>query len=310
MQLDLNKGVNLKIEGEAGKYSTLPIDVLIKVAENLQKLVQDIAKYEIDSPYNIDLNNFKIELSGFRHGSAVPAFKFTPRVKFTIDSNQDVVEQRNVVNGRFNRYMEIADNGDYSKLRNECKNNISRNAIVRSLGNFANSTGNSPMSFSKISSEGKVISISKVNKIKPKVIESLITKIEDLEAKSEDKFGVATIKEVTTKTGHKRRKIVDDIMDHDATLSFSFSEIQFMGRQYVLKGDLNCKLQKEEGYYVIENSILDIVGTGDSVEEAKMCFSEEFDYIYKRYNELKEEELTSRTKTARDFINLIISQIM
>ena len=36
MQVDLNKGVNLRVEGEIGKHNTLPIEYLVKLAENFR----------------------------------------------------------------------------------------------------------------------------------------------------------------------------------------------------------------------------------------------------------------------------------
>ena len=36
MQADLVKGLNLRVEGEIGKYNTLPIEYLVNLAENLQ----------------------------------------------------------------------------------------------------------------------------------------------------------------------------------------------------------------------------------------------------------------------------------
>ena len=77
MQVDLTKGLNLRVEGEIGKFNTLPIEYLVKLVENLQKFLQDIAKHQLEVDGAIDLNNFKVELSGFKIGSAIPEFIFT-----------------------------------------------------------------------------------------------------------------------------------------------------------------------------------------------------------------------------------------
>ena len=45
MQVNLTTGINLRVEGEIGKHNTLPNEYLVKLAENLKKLLQDIAKY-------------------------------------------------------------------------------------------------------------------------------------------------------------------------------------------------------------------------------------------------------------------------
>src|SRR5437773_2187308 len=112
MPIDLTKGFNLRVEGEIGKFNTLPIEHLVKLAENLQKLLQNIAKHQLEVEGAIDLDNFKVELSGFKIGSAIPEFVFTPRVK-TVTSG-DIFEQRTFVNDKFDSYLRVADKGDYS----------------------------------------------------------------------------------------------------------------------------------------------------------------------------------------------------
>ncbi len=79
MAIDLQKGISLKIEGELGKFQTLPIDSLTKIAESLQELVMSIAKYDLPTNEAIDLNNFKLELTDFQKSSAIPYFCFNSK---------------------------------------------------------------------------------------------------------------------------------------------------------------------------------------------------------------------------------------
>jgi hypothetical protein len=95
MDFDLEKGISFKIEGELGKYQTLPIDALIEIAESFQNLVLSIAKNDLSSDNSIDYNNFKIELDDFTKSSSVPSFIFTPRIQHT---TSDYKEQRNLIN--------------------------------------------------------------------------------------------------------------------------------------------------------------------------------------------------------------------
>jgi hypothetical protein len=306
MKLDLINGINIQIGGEAGKFNTLPIEVLIKVSESLQKLIQNIAHLELGSSHEIDLSNFKVEFSGFKIGSAIPMFMLTPRIAYTI---KDIDDQRKFVNNRFNKLMTIADNGEFNHLKDEYKDGFSRNQIVSSLSDFTNSAGNSPMKFAKFSKTGEIQTVSTIRRIKPKVLKNLLADIKKDELQIEEDYGVAKIKYSTYSDGRRKKKLMDEIRDHDAALSYTTDEIQYMGSVYKLNAHLNCKLEKEDNYYIIENNLLDIVGTGKSIEYAKLSFAEEFDYIYKRYNELKETELTQRTKMARDFINIIVKEI-
>ncbi|MBN3036425.1 MAG: hypothetical protein JW861_12640 [Bacteroidales bacterium] len=49
MKIDLSKGVYIQIGGELGRYNSIPVDILIRFAEDLQRLVQDIARYDLPS---------------------------------------------------------------------------------------------------------------------------------------------------------------------------------------------------------------------------------------------------------------------
>src|SRR5205814_973388 len=115
MKIDLNKGISIQISGELGRFNTLPIDALIKIADSLQNLLITIAKSDVDSNNPIHLDDFKIELSGFRHGSAVPQFLFTPRVQTSIGN---VDSQRALVSKKFDKLMSLSNKADYIKINN------------------------------------------------------------------------------------------------------------------------------------------------------------------------------------------------
>lgn len=77
-------------------------------------MLQTIAKVSITDTSTIDLNNFKIELSGFFAGSAVPQFSFTNRVQTTIS---DVSLQREVIKGKFEQLLKITNEGEYDEIK-------------------------------------------------------------------------------------------------------------------------------------------------------------------------------------------------
>ena len=114
MAIDLQKGISLKIEGELGKFQTLPIESLIKIAESLQELIMSIAKYDLPANQAIDLNNFKLELTDFQKGSAIPSFELTQRVQPVIAGYQN---QRTEVTKKLNTIFEISDKGNYADLK-------------------------------------------------------------------------------------------------------------------------------------------------------------------------------------------------
>ena len=77
---------------------------------------------------------------------------------------------------------------------------------------------------------------------------------------------------------------------------------------YELKFPLLSTMDTEDGQIKIENKMLGIYAFGSTPEEAEQMFSEEFDYLYKRYNELSDVQLTEDVKAIKSFINHIIKK--
>jgi hypothetical protein len=306
MNVDLANGLSLRVEGEIGKHNTLPIEYLVKISENLQILLRDIAKYQLEVDGAIDLDNFKVELAGFKIGSAIPEFIFTPRVK-TVTSG-DVFEQRKFVNNKFNEYLKVADSGDYSEIKTIIPQASIRNIIVEDFYNFTTTFGNSPISVVDIKN-GKIRPIYKISKFKSEVKEKLITKIS--EGQAEKKIETEVIAKLkVTKTGNQVKRTTKEIFDaKHAEPGFATDTIVFNGRSYILAFPLRCKLEKEEDYYLIESEMLDIVGTGKTIDDAESNFSEEFHYIYTRYNEIPNSKLSERIKRIKTILSSIVLKV-
>jgi hypothetical protein len=145
VKIDLNNGAFIEIGGELGKYNSLPIDTLIKIAQDLQELVFTLAKCDLPTNEAVDLNNFKIELVGFIKGSAVPKFAYTPRAENKSGLFWQV--HRNTINEKFEKLAEISNSGDYGKIIELYPEPIKRNPIVENLYAFVNDFGNAPVNF-------------------------------------------------------------------------------------------------------------------------------------------------------------------
>ncbi|GAA3922740.1 hypothetical protein GO495_02225 [Chitinophaga oryziterrae] len=308
-KIDLEKSLMLRIQGEAGKYNTLPWDMLKKVGDSLQELIRSIAKNEINNDQAIDLANFDIELADFFKGSAVPNFKLTPRVKPTVS---DVYAQREVVSRRFSVLMNIAGSGSYLELKKQYTSIVVRNDIAEKVYDFVSSFGNSPVEI--VNKKGKGFSsLYSIKKFNPKIKEELISKVVELELpNSADELlnGVATVKVKKNKKGKLVPKISEYYISKEASLSFAPDIINVPGRQYILDFPLRSSLSKEDGHFIIECEMLDIVATGQTEEEAENIFNQEFDYIYTRYNSLPENQLSVRLLKVKKFINLLVKQVI
>ncbi len=302
-KIDLNKGVNLKIEGEIGKYQTIPVDSLIKIGQHFQELVLSLAKYDLSEAEGIDLNNFKLELSGFQKGSAVPQFSFTNRIQTTLN---DYKAQREQINEKLTGLFEVANSGDYLSLKKIYKKRVARNEIVSRLHDFVNSFGDSPV---EIVGGGKTMRrMFKVQKFKSHIKNELIEK----PAKStEEKIEETTVGSIkVTREGGKviRKKVVEIYDDGHTSLSYSTNEIIGNSLKYELNHPLRCLFFKKDEVYIIQNELLDIMGTGNSQTEAEHNFFKAFDYCYMRYNNPK-ITLSRRLVGIRDILRAIVKNV-
>lgn len=305
MRIDLNSGAYIHIGGELGKYNSLPIDSLIKIAQSFQDLVISIAMYDLETTDPINLDNFKIELTGFKEGSAVPEFKFSPRVENMVGHNWQV--HRNTVSENLNKLAEVSNSGDYYKLRTIYPLPEVRNHIVENFYSFVNTFGSTPVNFAEVDkSTGKVIPISKITRFKPAVKKELITLVQSFEKdSSETSEAVGKIK-LSKRNGKTSKKIMTYYSDSKFSLEYSPSVIIYGQTQYDLKFPLRCLFEKEEDYYVIKSEMLGIIGTGLTEDDAEKSFAEEFDYIYRRFNSLDDASLTKRNKLIKDILNQMV----
>jgi len=305
MAIDLQKGISLKIEGELGKFQTLPIESLIKIAESLQELVMSIAKYDLPTNESIDLNNFKLELTDFQKGSAIPSFVLTQRVQPVISDYQN---QREEVTKKLNTIFEISDKGNYNDLRELYPEHFKRNEIVEKLYGFTSSFKNSPVSIYEKGNISEESEKYRPKKFKASTKKSLIVDVKEVKEEKLEEKAFARIK-VTKKGGKTRNSIEEVISTAQHSLSYSPEIININRKQYILNFPLRCLFAKEEDYYVINNEQLDIIGTGETQDEAEQNFNEEFDYLYNRLNSLKDDQLNKRLLRIKGVLNSFVKEV-
>lgn len=302
---------NLQIGGEVGKYNSLPVEYLIEIAKNLQNFLQTLAKVNISDGATIDLNNFKVELTGFQKGSAVPQFIFTPRRQLTLEA--DIDNQRLLVRQKFDEIVEASGKGDFAKVRELYPDAYRRNEVVDGLYSFVNSFGNSPVNVVDLNSKkGKdnIIPLYRIRPFAKEVRDRLITTV--IESKALETVEEISLRRVVTtyRGGAKiKTKTVEEYSDKQAALSLAPDQIISSTHTYRLIGPLRCLLEKEDDYFVLTCELLDLVGTGLSVEEAQQSFAEEFEFIYNRYNTLPDTELTQRLQSIKTILNALVKQV-
>lgn len=305
MKVNLEKGISLQISGEVGKNNTLPIDYLVKLAENLQNLILTIARFDLETTGNVDIENFKIELFGFKKGSAVPQFVLTERVNMVV--GDDVYKQRKVVSKKFDQLVSVSNSGDYRQLKTVYPDAFKRNQIVEGLYKFVHDIGTTPVKFVEVSKNDEIKPLYSVKKFNPQVKKELVSGFVETKQEEEitEDLAVATVKVI-----HRKGKTINKIQEvynkKSAGLSYTTEVIVAGGVVYNLAYPLRCLLEKEEDYYIIKSEMLDIIGTGLSEDEAEASFSQEFHYIYTRFNELPESKLSDRIKVIKTILNSLV----
>jgi len=308
VKIDLNTGTFIQIGGELGKYNSLPIDTLIRIAQDFQDLVITLAKYDLPSDEPIDLHNFTLELVGFSKGSAVPKFAFSPRSENMTGFHCQ--EHRIIVNEKLEKLVEISNSGDYSKIIELYPEPFKRNPIVEDLYSFVNSFGDAPVNFVDFNKDSnEVVPILKINRFKPNVKNKLITEIKEVtESSKELKDAVGKIR-ITTSKGKIHRRIIDTYSGNKYSLEFAPDVIVVADKRYELKYPLRCYFAKEEDYYIIQSEMLGIIGTGKNEDDAEKSFSEEFDYMYQKLHSLKDTKLTKHNVLIKSIISQIVEKI-
>lgn len=303
MGIDLEKGISLKVEGELGKNQTLSVDSLIRIANSLQELVISIAKFDIDASEAVDLNNFKLELSDFRKSSAVPTFVFSKSSQLGIS---DVGRQKNEVGNKLSSLLKLSDEGNYINLKSFYPEYSSRNEIVEKLYNFTSSFSDSPVYISEVGNNNQIY---RPKKFKNSVKKDLIVKVERVKNRKEVEDVYATVQ--ITKEGEKTsKKIKEIIAQHQHSISYSPEIINVNDKQYILTAPLRCLFEKEDDFYLINNEILEIIGTGETPDEAEINFNEEFDFLFTRLNTLDDSELSSNFIRIKTVLNYYIKEVL
>jgi hypothetical protein len=180
--------------------------------------------------------------------------------------------------------------------------------MVNSLYGFVNSFGTAPVSFVDVTESNEISEIYKIKKFKSETRNFLLAEIEPVVAEPQAYYGVGKIK-LMTRGKKTTRKIEEIYTKSNTTLSYAPDVIVHQGDSYILNFPLRCSLEKEDGYYLIQSELLDIVGTGETEDEAEIIFAEEFSFIYKRYNELTDKKLSDRIVSIKTILNYIVKSV-
>lgn len=314
MKLNLEEGLFIQIAGTVGQYNTLPIEILVKLMENMQNLLQNIAISRLDETEGIDLNQFKVELCDFRAGSAVPKIRFTPRFQQKIVA-ADFPKQRALVAKELENLVTAAANprklNEYLRVR--FKDVERRNNIVNLFHAFTNAAGNSPMTFVKTDSEDKFEPIYPIPRMTLGQRDALLIDVKQSEPimEHETLFRKIQITKVNGKIMGKSKILAEYMVNAATEISYSYPSISFENRTYVLYDVFHCKVDREEeGGYVIKSEMLDITGKGETEEVAAKSFEQAFDTLYRNCQEQTDDSSSDeRQLRIKKLLPLLVKEV-
>ena len=92
---------------------------------------------------------------------------------------------------------------------------------------------------------------------------------------------------------------------------FILNKITHENTTYILSEPLELELHTEDRIHTAENKKLRLYGFGKNNKfEAIESFQEEFDFIYRRYNQLKESMLTDAVIEIKRELNRIVKEVV
>ncbi|PWV56473.1 hypothetical protein [Chitinophaga sp. S165] len=115
---------------------------------------------------------------------------------------------------------------------------------------------------------------------------------------------------VAQKQGKKQSAQLNELnKKQSAMLSYAPDMIVSGHRIYSFHSPLSSEVRFEDEYAIIENESLGIIATGRTQHEAEQLFAMEFDYIFQRYNELSDQQMSERIKAIKSMLNTIVKEV-
>lgn len=146
----------------------------------------------------------------------------------------------------------------------------------------------------------------KFTRLKEETKSIILSNAEDKTKPVEEKYTQLARVEVTA--GKVRPKVLELFDKKYNRVEFAPEVIMYGKKVYELRFPLLCTMDIVSDEVVIENQMLGIYAVGKTDDEAELMFSEEFDYIYTRYNELADDKLTDDVKAIKSYINHIVKR--
>ncbi|MBL7817642.1 MAG: hypothetical protein JNL70_21730 [Saprospiraceae bacterium] len=285
MKLNLEDGIFIQVAGTIGQYNTLPIEILVKLMENMQNLLQNIAISVLDETEGIDLNQIKVELCDFKAANgAVPKLKYSPRHQQKVVA-ADFDKQRAVISKEFENLISVSNEPrkltEYLRVR--FRDVERRNNIVQLFHAFSNAAGTSPMAVVQFDEHNQPTPLYPVRRMTIGQRDALLIDVKQSEPVMEHEtvFRKVQITKVNGKVMGKSKILAEYMVNAATEISYSFKNLNYEERSYELHSALHCKVERdEEDNYIIKSEMLNIEGKAETEDEAAKAFEAAFDTLY------------------------------
>lgn len=235
----------------------------------------------------------------------------------TVTVNRPVAELKGQLNWKSEKFSYYSNNLLVSNFNdidfiNEVTTNYSyqeREKILKPIIDNVINNKNATTYFS-LPSENQNKKFAKLKEINKKVLlaptkKELEESFENKTVEIDNSYQTFALVELNSNK-NKKAKILNLFTEIEHPI-FKFTELVYMETSYKFKTPIYCELIVDDGVNYLENEALQIIGSGENLEEAKLSFSESFDHIYNRYLEMDDKELNDEVIEIKRFLKFNVS---
>ena len=308
-EINLQDELLLKVDGVEEKGHSISWELLKKIGDNTQKLIDILVKVSSEDN-KLPVEFTKLAFVGFYKGSAIASFNLPN------PQNQlfPVEKELKKLNSDFEFILKNLAAENYQGIADNYNNPSIKNSVINAVYNFSNAAGSKPFSVVKrIGNENDTFK--EVRKIK-KMSNTIKKKLYIQETPLINKINENLIEVVAKAEIYKNNKgkllpqKLQFYTEENAALSIKIDLIETEKRIYILKGYQNFSLTTPDNTsFLIENDLLDIYAFGTTFKEAEEDFFNQFDYTYQRLTQIEDSNLSNHLLQAKKFILIIVNQV-
>jgi hypothetical protein len=183
-------------------------------------------------------------------------------------------------------------------------NDAQRSSIYRPIIEGIVKNEESKFFYSRPGSDRKLTKISKISQTSIAVLTPASTYYKAKQTSLDEARTSLALVEIK---GEKIKPKVLQLFDKIEKPIVDFDKILYDDVTYKLRHKVYCEAEFSQDSVFFQNDDLGIYVTGKNLDDAKIEFSREFDFIYKRYNELNNDVLTPDVIRIKNYLNLIVS---